>query len=110
MSEHAGNTIVVERNGGQVKRFASKRFLMETMKRCVVRVSETGAFERLFDAFAGHDDQPEVIERQYFSRRTVAGKSLLQSLRDLVPVAAVFHVDEVQNDDPAQVAKPDLPR
>lgn len=58
MSEHAGNTIVADRTGGHVKRFASKRFLMETMKRCVVRVSETGAFERLLHLLEHwrHDD------------------------------------------------------
>ncbi len=32
-------------------------------------------------------------------------ESFLQGLRDLVPVASVFHIDQVEHDDPAEVAK-----
>src|SRR5687767_12563775 len=67
------------------------------------------AFKRLFDTLAGHDDQSEVVEGKYLRRRLVAGQSLLQRLRDLMAVAAVFHIDQIEHDDAPKIAEPDLP-
>src|SRR5262249_18356253 len=66
------------------------------------------AFERLFDAFARDGHQAEVVELENLRRRAVAAQLLFEGLHDLLAVLALFHVDEVEHDDAAEVAQPDL--
>src|SRR5215813_7513740 len=65
--------------------------------------------ERLFGALARNADKAELVEGERFRRRFVLFKGLLQSAENLFAVAALFHVDEVHDDDAAEVAQADLP-
>src|SRR5262245_56190726 len=66
------------------------------------------AFERLLDAFARDGHQAEIVELENLRRRTVAVQLLFEGRHHLLAVLALFHVDEVEHDDPAEVAQPDL--
>ena len=67
------------------------------------------ALQALLDALAGDDDQAEVRHLQRLRRRAVLAQLLLDRLEHLLAVLLLLHVDEVEDDDPAQVAQPDLP-
>ena len=67
-----------------------------------------GALERLLHPFAGDGHQSEVVKLKNLGRRAVAAQRLFQRLHDFLAVAAFVHVDEVDHDDAAQVAQPDL--
>src|SRR5262245_60759395 len=67
-----------------------------------------GAFQRLFDAFARDGHQAEVVELENLRRRAVAAQFLFEGLHHLLAVLALFHVNEVEHDDPSEVAQPDL--
>src|SRR5262249_17778840 len=68
-----------------------------------------GPLERLLDALAGDRHQPEIIELQGLRWCAVVPELLFESLHDALAVAPLIHVDEVNDDDAAQIAKPDLP-
>src|SRR5690606_5308922 len=60
------------------------------------------------DALARDDDQPEVGDLNRLRRRPVAPQLLLDGLRHLLAVLLLLHVDEVEHDDPAQIAQTDM--
>src|SRR5205085_2039525 len=62
----------------------------------------------LANALAGHLDQAELADRIRFGARAVAAQVHAQLLHDLVAVRLRVHVDEVADDDAAQVAQPRL--
>src|SRR2546427_546723 len=64
--------------------------------------------ERLLHSLAGHRDQTEVMERDSLARRAVVAKSFFERLGHLHAVAALVHINEIDDDDPAEVAQPDL--
>src|SRR5882672_2224366 len=66
-------------------------------------------FQRLFHALPGNRHQSKVVERQHFRWRPIAAQLFFQSLHDFLPVAPLVHVNEIDDDDPAQIAQPDLP-
>src|SRR5215471_11985163 len=66
------------------------------------------AFERLLDAFARDGHQAEVVELENLRRRAVAVQFLFEGRHYLLAVLALFHVDEVEHDDTAEVAQPNL--
>jgi hypothetical protein len=66
------------------------------------------AFQGLLGAFAGDADQAELVERERFRWGFVLFEGHLQGAQHLFAVAALFHVDEVDDDDAAEVAKADL--
>src|SRR5262249_50400848 len=66
------------------------------------------AFERLFGALAGDADQAELVEGKSLGGRLVLFKGLLQRGENLFAVAALFHVDEVHDDDAAKIAQANL--
>src|SRR5215468_1339228 len=65
-------------------------------------------FERLLDAFARDGYQAEVIELENLRRRAVAVQFLFEGRHHLLAILALFHVDEVEHDDSAEVAQPNL--
>src|ERR1039457_6435027 len=67
-----------------------------------------GALERLLDAFAGDGDQAKVVELEHLRRRAIGLQLIFQRGHHAVAVLAVVHVDEVDDDDAAEVAQPDL--
>ena len=67
-----------------------------------------GALERLLDALASDGDQTEIVELENLRWGTVALELFFEGGHDLVAVLALIHVDEVDDDDPAQVAQADL--
>src|SRR5437588_446904 len=68
------------------------------------------ALQRLLDALARHNDQAEVVEGENLRRRLVLPERVLKGLHHARAVPALLHVYEVEDDDAAEVAKPDLPR
>ena len=60
------------------------------------------------DVLARHLDQPERRDLDHVGLRPVALELLAQRLLDGRPVLRVRHVDEVDDDDPADVAQPQL--
>src|SRR5438067_428380 len=67
------------------------------------------ALERLLRALAGDADEAEFVEGKRFGWSLVLLESFLQRLQNFFAVAALFHVDEVDNDDAAEVAEANLP-
>src|SRR4051812_24319814 len=66
------------------------------------------ALQALLDPLARDDHQPEVRHLQRLGRRAVLAQLLLHRLVDLLAVLLVVHVDQVEDDDPAEVAQPHL--
>src|SRR5579859_5715408 len=66
------------------------------------------ALERLLCALAGDADEAELVERKRFRRRFVLFEGLLQSAKNFFAVAALFHVNEVHDNDAAEVAQANL--
>ena len=66
--------------------------------------------ERLARALARHLDQPELREATDRHPRAVARQRLLEFREHRVAVLDVHHVDEVDDDDAAEVAQAQLPR
>src|SRR4029077_107371 len=67
------------------------------------------AFESLLGAFAGDADEAEFVEGQRLGWSFVLFESLLKRHKNFFAVAALFHIDEVDHDDAAEVAQPNLP-
>src|SRR6202044_1475086 len=67
-----------------------------------------GLVERAADALAhplaGHLDQAELADLEHVGLGAVAAQGLLHGLEDLVAVLRLIHVDEVDDDDAADVA------
>jgi hypothetical protein len=66
------------------------------------------AFESLLGAFAGDANETELVERERFRRGFILLQGLLQRAENFFAVAALFHVDEIDDDDAAQIAQADL--
>ena len=62
----------------------------------------------MLDAFASHDHQTKVIEGEYLGRRLIAAQRFLQSLHYALAVAALFHVDQIEDDNSAEIAQANL--
>src|SRR5688500_374862 len=62
----------------------------------------------LTNALACHLDQPEVADGERLRARAVARQMLPELLEDTVTVRLRLHVDEVTDDDSADVAQPEL--
>jgi len=56
----------------------------------------------------GDGNQSKIIKLKNFGGRPVATQSLFQRLHDFLPVAALVHVDEIDDDDATQIAQPYL--
>src|SRR5229473_3371145 len=67
------------------------------------------AFEGLLGALAGDADAAEFIEGQRLGWSFVLLEGLLQRHKNFLAVAALFHVDEVNHDDAAEVTQANLP-
>src|SRR5579885_3105199 len=67
-------------------------------------------FERLLHALARHDDEAEVVVGENLRRRLVVAQRVLQGLQHARAVASLLHVNEVEDEDAAEVAESDLPR
>src|SRR4028119_2142973 len=60
-------------------------------------------------ALARHLDQAELRDLQDLGLGTILLDLVLQRLEELLAVRRLFHVDEVEHDDAAEVAQPNLP-
>src|SRR5581483_3610722 len=74
--------------------------------------ARTGLGEQLFEALAralaGHLDQAELGDLERRGARLVAAQCLAQRVADLLAVSLARHVDEVDDDDAADVAQAQL--
>src|SRR5580704_18829845 len=66
--------------------------------------------ERLARALARHLDEPELADLRDVGARAIARQRLLEGVPHLAAVAFFVHVDEVHDDDAADVAQPELAR
>src|SRR6266851_1467205 len=66
------------------------------------------ALEGLLGALAGDADETEFVEGKRFRGRFVLLEGHLESGQNLFAVAALFHVNEVHDNDAAEVAQTDL--
>src|SRR5579862_1767022 len=62
----------------------------------------------LRDPLAGHLHQPELGDVEHLAPRLVPGEGLAKGADDVVAVGHDLHVDEVDDDDAADVAEPEL--
>src|SRR5215472_16409028 len=67
-------------------------------------------FQALAGALAGHLHEAERRETDDVRLGTVAGECALECGEHRAPVWLITHVDEVDDDDAAEVAQPQLPR
>jgi len=72
-------------------------------------VREVGRPQAFLHALAGHFDQPERRDGQHVRARLVALQGFLQRPVHGVLVLARLHVDEIDHDQPANVAQAQLP-
>ena len=66
------------------------------------------ALQRLLHALAGQDHEAELVHGKDLRRRAVAPQLLLERGHHLLAALPLLHVDEVDDDDAAQVAQADL--
>src|SRR6185437_348705 len=66
------------------------------------------AFQRLLDSFAGDGDEAEIIKLQDLGWRAIVLQLFFERRHDAVAVLALIHVDEVDDDDAAEIAQTDL--
>ena len=66
-------------------------------------------FQGLPDSFAGDGNQSKVVELKNLRWRLVLGKLLLKSLHNFLAILLLVHINEVNDDDAAQVTKANLP-
>src|SRR5580704_11462584 len=66
------------------------------------------ALQGLFGAFSSDADQAELVEGERFGWGFVLLQGLLQGGQNFFAVPALFHVDEVNDDDAAEIAQADL--
>jgi hypothetical protein len=64
--------------------------------------------KRLLDALAGDGDQAEVVELEDLGGGAIGFEGFFEGGHDLEAVLAVVHVDEVDDDDAAEVAEANL--
>ena len=78
-------------------------------RRLAIRAGRAdGALKRLLHSLAGNGDQAEVVKLQDFRRSAVMTQLFFQSLHHALAVAALIHVNEVDDDDPAQITQANL--
>ena len=61
-------------------------------------------------AFTRHLDESERRHRHYLVARVIASHRLLEYLQNVVAVLLFFHIDEVDDDNAAEIAQAKLPR
>src|SRR5882757_1524464 len=66
------------------------------------------ALKRLLDAFAGDGDEAKVVELKNLRWSAIVLQLVFEGGHDAVAVLALVHVDEVDDDDAAEVAQTDL--
>src|SRR5262245_24292001 len=89
---------------------ADRRARLDDGAPCAIRARlGEHALEALLDPLARDDHQAEIRDLQRLRRRAIFAKLLLHRLEDLLPVLLLLHVDEVEHDDPAEVAETNLP-
>src|SRR4029450_11962429 len=64
--------------------------------------------EALARPLAGHLDEPQLRDPQDVRARLVGAHRILEDVKHLLAVRWLLHVDEIDHDDPAQVAQPEL--
>ena len=75
------------------------------------RAGDRGAFvQGRAQALAAHLEQAELADRAELHAGAVLPQRVAQAVLDLAPVARLFHVDEVDHDQAAEVAQPGLAR
>ena len=67
------------------------------------------ALQSLLGPLARNRHQTKLVEPQHLRRRPVRPQSVFQNRHHLVPVPPLFHVDEIDDDDAAQIPQPHLP-
>src|SRR5579862_4027437 len=88
---------------------ADRRYRLYVSRRLAIRARRAdGAFQRLLHAFAGDGDQAEIVKLKRLRRGAVVAEFFLQGLHDALTVAALVHVDEVDDDDATEIAQADL--
>src|SRR5258708_37328828 len=65
-------------------------------------------FQTFARAFARHFDQPQGRYRRDAGLHVIVGKSFFQGLDDLAAGVQLVHVDEIDDDDAAQIAQAQL--
>src|SRR5262249_23470522 len=82
--------------------------LHEALAAAVAAVLVEHPADGLADPLPGHLHKAELADAEHVGLRLVAAQRLLERLEDLVPVLRLLHVDEVADDDAADVAEPEL--
>src|SRR5882762_3289954 len=67
-------------------------------------------FQALAGALAGHFHEPERREAHDVGLGAITGQRALEGGEHRTPVRLIAHVDEVDDDDAAEIAQPQLPR
>ena len=71
------------------------------------RLTQT-LYQALAHSFSRHFDEPKLAYLEDIRLCLVLGKRLLERVIDLLAVRGAFHVDEVDDDDPADIANAQL--
>ena len=62
----------------------------------------------MLDAFARNRHQAEIVKLENLGGCAIAAQRFFQRLHDFLAITALVHVDEVNDDDAAQIAQADL--
>ena len=89
---------------------AERRDRLHHAGACAVRAwLAERALQGLLGAFARDGHQAEFVEAQDFRGGTIGAQRVFQRRHHFFAVAALFHVDEVDDDDAAKIAQAHLP-
>src|SRR5215469_8603667 len=66
------------------------------------------SLERLLDALTCNRDQTKIVELENFVWGAIGAHALFEREHYFLPVLALIHVDEIDDDDAAEIAQPDL--
>ena len=75
-----------------------------TVRALIGKVGE----QTLADALTRHFNKSQLRNLEHLCARLVSGQSISESVEHLAPVFADLHVDEIDNDDAANVAQTEL--
>ena len=62
------------------------------------------------DSLAGHFDEPQFGDIKDLGAGLVTREGALETVKHLATILSGLHVDEVDNDDSADISQPQLPR
>ncbi len=103
-----GNSASVLRTWSTILERYGRRGLHPGASLAVRAGAAEDALKRPLDALSSQDHQTELVDLNALGGRAILPQRLFERLKDSLLISPLLHVDEVDDDDSAEVSKPDL--